>query len=346
MKASEQAPELPREVRKRTLFSQRAGAAKYAPAAVATVIAGLIPVFVRSPYYLHTFILTLIYIVAAVSLRTIMISGQFPLAHGAFMGIGAYTAGLASYWGHWTPWLTIPLGAVMAAAIGIVIGYPFARLRAIYYAMISLFFGLATLYIIFAFGRWTGSYSGFGGVQPLFGGPSAKIKYYYFFLGLMVVCLVILHRFESSRFGLSEKAIAQSHLVAASVGINEAAYRVLALGFGCFFVGLVGAAYAHYNTVVGSTSFNLTATLWLVMYTLIGGKKRFAGPIVGTIILVIIPELVRGLKSYAPFVNAAILLIVVYVLPDGIVSLPGLVWSRIKDRKREEQPRDQHAAGN
>jgi branched-chain amino acid transport system permease protein len=305
--------------------------------AAVIIIAFLIPVVVRSQYYLHVFILTLVYIIASVSLRTIMISGQFPLAHGAYMGIGAYTAGLASFWGHWPAWLTIPLGAIMAAVIGVLIGYPFARLRALYYAMISLFFGIAVLYIIYAFGKWTGSYSGFGGVQPLFAGPNAKMYYYYFFLGLVLFSLVVLYRFENSRFGLSLKAIAQSHLVASSVGINEAVYRTLALAMGCFFVGLAGAGYAHYNTVVSATSFNLMATLWICMYALVGGAKRFAGPIVGTVVLLIIPELVRDLKSYAPYLSAVILLIMVFVLPNGLVSIPGLVWSRVR---RKERPRD------
>ena len=88
---------------------------------------------------------------------------------------------------------------------------------------------------------------------------------------------------------MNMKAIAQSHLVASSVGINEGGYRVLAVGVGCFFVGLAGAAYAHYNLVVSPTSFDLTATLWLVMYVLIGGISSFAGPIVGTAILVAHP---------------------------------------------------------
>ena len=93
----------------------------------------------------------------------------------------------------------------------------------------------------------------------------------------------MLYRFEFSRIGTTLKAIAQSHLVASSVGINEGFYRILAVGVGCFFVGLCGAGYAQYNLVISPTSFNFLATLWLVMYVLVGGIESFAGPIIGTL---------------------------------------------------------------
>lgn len=298
------------------------------------IILFLLPLFLKSPYWLHIFIIAFVYIIATVSLRTIITSGQFPLAHAAFMGIGAYASAVISKELGWSPWLTIPLGAVMAMAIGVLIGYPFARLRALYYAMVSLFFGVGLLQVFSVFQKWTGGYSGLMGIPPLLPAAS-KLPYYYFFLGLTIICLLALYRFEFCRIGMALKAIAQSHLVASSVGINEARHRVLALAVGCFFVGLAGAAYAHYNLTLSYTSFDMLATLWLFMYTLIGGVGSFAGPIVGTAVLFIIPELFRGLKEFLPYLSAAILFIVVFVMPQGLVGLPQLVrlWF-IELRKR------------
>jgi len=176
----------------------------------------------------------------------------------------------------------------------------------------------------------------------MFGG--SKVAHYYFFLGLALVSIVALYRFEFSRIGTNLKAIAQSHLVASSVGINEGWYRVLAVGVGCFFAGLAGAGYAHYNTVLSPASFNFMATLWLVMYVLIGGIDSFAGPIVGTAILVLLPEFARDLKAYSPFLSAVLLLIVVYLMPQGLVSLPKLVMLRYSERRKEK--RTAHVSGN
>jgi branched-chain amino acid transport system permease protein len=223
----------------------------------------------------------------------------------------------------------------MSAGIGMFFGQPFSRLRALYYAMGSLFFGVGITQIISAGGVWTGGYSGLIGIQPMFVG--SRVPYYYFFLGLAVVSVLAIYRFEFSRIGMNLKAIAQSHLVASSVGINEGWYRVLAVGVGCFFVGLVGAAYAHYNLVLSPTSFDLSATLWLVMYVLIGGINSFAGPIIGAAILVLIPEFFRSLKMYSPYITAGILLIVVYLMPGGLASLPQVVRSWYIRRRKEER---------
>jgi ABC-type branched-subunit amino acid transport system permease subunit len=153
----------------------------------------------------------------------------------------------------------------------------------------------------------------------------SKAPYYYFFLGLTSVSALALYRFEFSRIGDNWKAIAQSHLVASSVGINEGFYRIFAVGVGCFFAGLAGAGYAHYNLVISASSFSFLATLWLVMYVLVGGIDSFAGPIVGTFILFLMPEMVRDLKYYSPFVSVAVLILVVYLVPKGLVGLPRLL---------------------
>jgi branched-chain amino acid transport system permease protein len=300
------------------------------------IIIALFPLFIKSFYWIHIFILTFIYIIATVSLRAIAISGQFPLAHGAFMGIGAYTSAVVAKELGWSPWLTIPLGGLMALGIGILIGYPFARLRAVYYAMVSLFFGTGVLQVIYVLQRWTGARTGLSDIPPLFSAATSKLPYFYFFLGLTVLCLLALYRFEFCRIGVSMKAIAQSYLVASSVGINEARYRVLALAVGCFFVGIVGGAYAHYNLALSYTSFDLLATLWLFMYMLIGGIGSFAGPIIGTTVIIIIPEFARELKEFVPYIAAGILLIVVFVMPQGLVGLPQLVRSWMA-RRRERK---------
>jgi branched-chain amino acid transport system permease protein len=292
----------------------------------------IVPLLVHKVYLIHVFILTLIYMIATSSLRLITTSGQMPLAHAAFMGIGAYAAAIPAKWLGWPVYVTIPLGGIVASAIGMLIGYPFARLRALYYAMVSLFFGTGILYFIFTFGIWTGSYSGLSGVTPIF--MASKVYYYYFFLGVTAICLALLYRFEFSRIGISLKAVSQSYLLASSVGIPEASYRILALAFGSFFVGIAGALYAHYNLTISYTSFNLNATLWLFMYCLIGGLNSFVGPIIGTALLVVVPEIFRGLKQYVPYISAIILIIVVYGMPDGLVGIPEMIRSRIR-RSRE-----------
>jgi branched-chain amino acid transport system permease protein len=276
-----------------------------------------------------------IYLVVAVSMRFIVISGQFPMAHAAFMGIGAYFSAVVAKELGWSLWITIPLAALISMGIGIFIGYPFARLRALYYAMVSLFFGVGILQVNYVAQNWTAGYSGLTGIPPLFSGAASKIPYYYFILGITLLCLVAIYRFEFCRIGITLKAIAQSYQAGASVGINEARYRVLALAIGCFFAGLAGAVYAHYNLTLSHTSFDMLATLWLFLYLVIGGMGSFPGPIIGVVVLMLIPELLRNLRQFVPFISAAILFLVVYLMPQGLVNLPQLIWSHWFKRKDE-----------
>ena len=134
------------------------------------------------------------------------------------------------------------------------------------------------------------------------------------------------------------RAVNQSHLLASSVGINERWNRILAVGVGSFFVGLIGAAFAHYNRVVVPSQFDLSALLWIVMYMLVGGAKNFAGPIIGAPILFLIPELFfRDLRSYSPFIPAIILIIFVYTMPEGLVGLAHKIKSFYISRKNKVQ---------
>jgi branched-chain amino acid transport system permease protein len=278
-----------------------------------------IPLAAKSVYILHVLILVYVYIIAASSLRTIAISGQLSLGHAGFMGIGAYTSAvLASLLG-WTPWITMPLGALATMAVAVIVGYPFSRLKTFYFSMVSLFFGIGMLAVNTIFSTYTGGYYGLAGIPPLFGG--SKVPYYFFFLGLTVISLLSLHRFESCRIGTCLKAVAQSNAVAASVGVDDSGYRVLALAVGCFIAGLAGAGYAHYNLVLSQGSFDLLASINLMVYMIVGGIGSFAGPIIGAALLVIIPELFRSLKMFTPYVFAGVVILVIFLIPHGLVGL-------------------------
>ena len=324
---------------------------KSAAVAALVILLFLLPLFVKQPYYIHVFIITLLYIIVVSSLRTIALSGQVSVGHAAFMGIGAYFSGVISKELGWMPWLTIPLGGLAAMFAAVLIGYPFTRVRAIYFSMVSLFGGIAIVNIIRVAQKWTGAI-GLTGIPPL--SPlnipgvisitflGEKVPYYYFTLLLTLVCLSALYRIERCRIGMTWKSIAQSHLVASSVGINEVGSRVLSFATGCFFAGIAGASYAHYNLVLTAPTFGFLPSIFLVMYMLVGGRDRFGGPIIGTAILVMVPEFFRSLKEFAPLILGAIMVIVVFLMPQGIAGLFDQINARHGQGRRRKVPT--HAA--
>ena len=178
-----------------SLVNIKSGLVKPASLATLVVLLFLLPLFIKQPYYLHIFIITLIYIIVVSSLRTIALSGQVSVGHAAFMGIGAYFSGVVSKELGLTPWLTIPLGGFASMTIAVLVGYTFTRVRAIYFSMVSLFGGMAIVNIIRVAQKWTGAI-GLTGIPPL--SPidipgvisitflGEKVPYYYFTLLLTI----------------------------------------------------------------------------------------------------------------------------------------------------------------
>jgi len=325
----------------------------------------LAPVFFKTRSWLNSFIMIFVSLVGACSLRTISLSGNMSFAHGAFIGVGAYVAGVLAKSFGVSMWLTIPIGAVAALVLGLLTGWPFSRLRSVYFVMGSMFMGVAIIQVISAL-KITGGANGLTGIpslgktlgvlfkgegwQRLFeklGVGSVQLSYYFFFL-IMLISLVCLYRFEHSRIGWTLKALSQSPAVAASIGINERFYRLLSVGIGCFFAGLIGATYAHYNTALSTNSYGMGLTLWLIMYMMVGGKDHFLGPIVGAILLEIINQFttiltaisgnanvsegfvafsrwVGTFSAYSPFLMAAVLIVIAYLIPGGLVSIPSVI---------------------
>jgi branched-chain amino acid transport system permease protein len=310
---------------KRSIVSPRKGIS------IIAIIIGIIVLFALprlglSIYFMHILIGVFIWIIVASSLRVLDLSGQGSIGHAAFMAIGAYTSGILAKYLGWTPWLTMPLGVLATIIVAFLVGVPFTRVRGIYFTMVSLFFGIGVLAINQVFSKYTGGYSGIGSIPLLFG--YNKIPYYYFSLALMIICLGVMYRLEHSRIGLTWKAVAQSYTVASSIGINEAWQRILCLGVSCTFAAIAGVAYAHYYALLTQETFSFNTSINVFVYMTVGGSGLFAGPIIGTAVLLIIPELFRSLREYVPFIFAGILLIVLFLMPQGLAGLPRqlIVW--------------------
>jgi branched-chain amino acid transport system permease protein len=299
------------------------------PYGVLLLVALVIPAFFNTSYWLGIFILVLYQVISSCSLRTIKLSGNLSFSHGAFMALGAYCAGILAKNFGLPPVVTILAGGVFAALVAVITGLPFVRLKGLYYSMASMFLGVTFVYIIKAM-KITGGYRGLTGVPALF---SSSMASYYFFVILTVVCLAFLYRFEHCRIGTTLQALAQSQDVASSIGINATFYRLLAVGTGSFFAGIAGASYALYSTVLSTTNYDMNCSLWLIMYMMIGGEDKFIGPIIGTIIFVLIPEVARGLSSYAPYITGICTLLVAYLLPGGLAGIPDLVRQRMSKNK-------------
>ena len=325
------------------------------PYAVLLVLFVTLPLVLNTRSWVDLFITIVVNMVLAVSLRLITLSGNMSFAHGAFMGVGAYTAGMLSVHLGIPMWLTIPLGAVVATLLGLITGWPFARLKSIYFCMGTMFMGQAIVLFISSW-KLAGSALGLNGIPSMASAikgltDALSLKSYqgsyYIILILALIAFAVMYRMEHCRIGTTLRALAQSEDVAASIGVNPTFYRLLAVGTACFFAGLMGGAQAHYLTAISYSGYSMNLTLWIIMYMMIGGQGKMYGPMIGAILISVVQGIANLLTSlsgssnsasfvafsrwlganasYTPFLTAAVLLVVAYLLPGGLVGIPDTV---------------------
>jgi branched-chain amino acid transport system permease protein len=297
---------------------------------VSVSLSCLLPIFIRNnEYFLHIYIICAVNIILANSLRAIAISGQMSIGQAGFMAIGAYTSAILASKLNFPIYGSLAMGGLASMAVAGFIGYPLSRLRTVYFVMVTMFLGEVIRLLIFEWRSVTGGSTGMMGIPrpgafSVFGvlhvDFAGRFEFCYLALAVLTFVLVVLYRLERSQLGIALAGVGQEDTLASSVGINVAKHKVLIFCIGSFCTGLAGALYAHYMTVLNPDSFGTFASLYILVYVVVGGKK-FAGPVAGAILLTIIPEVASGLKEYQPFVFVLVLFLVIFLLPGGLSDL-------------------------
>jgi branched-chain amino acid transport system permease protein len=281
-------------------------------------------------------------VLLAVSLRTLSRAGQISMGTAGFMMIGAYSSALLTKNIGLSFYIALPAGGWLAALIAVAAGYPFLRAKGIYFAILTVM--LAELCRLIAW-YWKDMTGGSAGLQYI---PSpdpihffglitltftSKTAYCYLMLVILILSLIILYRVERSWLGLMWSSISEAENLARSVGINTMFHKILIFGISSFFMGIAGGLYAHYMGALSpygipGSIFGFTASIYVLLYVVIGGESKFSGPIVGAILLTIASEWARSLREYMPLLFGALLIFVVLFMPEGIVSLTSPISDR------------------
>jgi branched-chain amino acid transport system permease protein len=290
----------------------------------------VIPLFIKSEYYLHILVLSVINIILTSSLRTIAITGQVSIGHAGFKCIGAYTSAIMAMKLGLSPYIAIFMGGLAALGVAGIIAYPITRVKTVYFSMLTMFFGIVVTLVTSEWRSLTGGTTGIIGI-PSFGTVSIlgmvidfnnKLPNLYLALILMVIVLFFLYGLDRSYIGMTLKAISQDESLAASIGINVARSKAIIFCLGCCIAGVAGGFYAHYWGILNPDSFGLFQSIYLLIYMIVGGTDRFMGAVIGALVLTLLPEVSRAFQEYQPLVFVAVLYLVVFLLPRGMVDLP------------------------
>jgi len=289
------------------------------------LLLAIIPLITQEPFVLRLITFCAIYAIYAASWDLLSgFTGQLSLGHALFFGLSAYTTALLSIHLHLPVWITIPIGALMAVAGGLLMCLPALRLRGFYLALVTLAFPIILTGVIEAFPDFTG---GDVGISGLAGMTGSRIGDYYLILIIMLCTTLIMWKLTDTsskmvRVGLILRAIREDEISARASGINTTFYKGLAFGISGLFAGIAGGLYAHYLKVVGPSTLELMLSFQPILWTIFGGLGTIYGAVAGTFIIVSAVDLI-GLSAIGEkirFIAQAVMLgLVLLYMPDGLI---------------------------
>lgn len=254
-------------------------------------------------YLLHILILIGIYTLLSVSLDLIVgYSGLLSIAHAAFYGIGAYVTALLAIKLHSPFPVNLICAFIVCGLLGAVVGIPSIRVRDDYFAIVTFAFQVITFSILNNLVSFTGGPMGLPGIpQPVIFGLKVSSHLEFFILVSVFVALTlwVTKRIVEAPFGRVLKAIREDEVFAQASGKNIAAYKVLIFVIGAGIASVAGVMYAHYISFIDPTSFTVMESIFIISIVVIGGAGSLWGPVVGAVVLVVLPEILRfiGLPS-------------------------------------------------
>ncbi len=283
-----------------------------------------------SGYFITIFITIVIYAMLAHSLNIITgHAGQISLGHAAFFGIGAYTSAMLYTEAGFPFWISVPMAAVVAGVVGALLGIPCLRVRDDFLAITTMGINFI-VEAIFLYLPFFGGAMGIGGINlpKWFGREMTKPEYFVLILAVFVVLLLLDRRVGHSWIGLAWASIREDEEAARAMGVDVVRFKVLAFILGSAIAGLAGGFYAHFLTFIMPQNFGFGQSIVILSMVVFGGIGNLWGPIVGAVILGILPEVSRPIMEYRILIYGILLLGMMRFQPGGLLG-PESVLPRI-----------------
>jgi len=305
--------------------------------ALLVILLSSTPLFVTQRYLLGEIILFMIWASVATQWNVLLgHAGVFSLGQLLFFATGANTVGMSSTYLGFSPWLSMPAGAALAAAIALVIGLACLRLANAYVALLTfaIVYMVQTLIV-----TDSGCFAVTGGLcQPLFGGGNGfsgmadfgfrqllkgnwLIGNYFVVLATLAISILASIIVIHGRLGLAFRALRDSSVYAASRGLNRTKFQVIAFVITAFFTGLTGAVYATHFRFAGPSLFELPTLVLLLGMMIVGGLRTTWGPVFGAAAMT---SLVDGAQNFGDVKNMVVgivLVLFVVLMPKGLIGL-------------------------
>jgi len=295
---------------------------------VLLIVLVLLPVLAQvwgQGFYVGVASRILIFALAATSLNLILgFGGMVSFGHAAFVGVGAYVAGILLQHGVHSAWLALLLAFVAAAGFALLIGAISLRTRGVYFIMITLAFAQMLYFLMVSLKTYGGDDGlslesrfklGFG--LDL----SQDAMFYYLVLGVTTLVFLAVHRLLNSRFGHALQAMRENETRMAAIGFPVYRFKLMAFVLAGALAGLAGALLAHQGGFVSPSMMQWSESGMLMVMVILGGVGHLYGGLVGAMVFLVLEELLSSYTIHWQFGLGVMLLAAVMLAPNGLLSL-------------------------
>jgi branched-chain amino acid transport system permease protein len=283
--------------------------------------------------YVITILITIaIYAILAHSLNIITgHAGQISLGHAAFFGIGAYTSALLYTEAGLPFWVSLPLAAIAAGIIGALLGIPCLRVRDDFLAITTMGINFV-VEAVFLYIPFFGGAMGIGGINlpDWFGREMSKPEYFILILVVFGLLLLVDYQLGRSWIGLAWASIREDEQAAEAMGVDVVRFKVMAFILGSMIAGLAGGFYAHFLTFIMPQNFGFPMSIVILSMVVFGGIGTRWGPLLGALILGVLPEISRPIMEYRTFVYGLLLMFMMRFQPDGLLGSESVLMKGIR----------------
>jgi len=299
----------------------------YFPALAFVALLVLILPLLFSVYQTNIMTTALMYVVLGLGLNIVVgLAGLLDLGYVAFYAVGAYCYALLDHHFGCGFWIALPLGALLGALFGILLGFPVLRLRGDYLAIVTLGFGEIIRLVLENWNEFSFGPSGIANIdRPGLWGIDMTLNESIIFLYYMMVCLVVftifmVNRLQDSRIGRAWIALREDEIACQAMGIDKTKTKLTAFALGATWAGMVGVIFAAKTTFVNPASFTFLESAIILSIVVLGGMGSIVGVVIGALVLILLPEYLRAFSDYRMLLFGATMVIMMVFRPQGIIG--------------------------
>lgn len=293
--------------------------------------------FLFSSYQTNIMTTALMYIVLGLGLNIVVgLAGLLDLGYVAFYAVGAYSYALLNVHFDLGFWAALPIGAMLAATFGVLLGFPVLRLRGDYLAIVTLGFGEIIRLVLENWNAFSFGPSGIANIpKPTFFGVTLSMDLatvYIYFLALLLVLFTIfvVNRLQNSRIGRAWIALREDETACQAMGIDRTKTKLSAFALGATWAGMVGVFFAAKTTFINPASFTFLESAIILSIVVLGGMGSTVGVVVGALVFILLPEYLRAFSDYRMLLFGAIMVIMMIYRPQGIINKVRRTYSYAK----------------